>query len=746
MSTFDRVSALTAVSATPLAPVASVFDMANGHTPETTEVVTTSLEDNMIDVGEVLLSTKRYEMGKIINFVSNKVVGGDPTEWDLVPMLGTCILLVKAFINIPDEPVAGWMQVHMAGLRLAIGGEGVVPSYCQRTMDRLVEIGLLDGEMLPTRKLAKIMTSKAIYKPSVDLMDLTEYRASNSTYDLRRGTELGDAVKAASIVEKSSFSIRGDVLQILLDIKKGGVYSKGADTRDIMATNLWALEGMEELFDDVGEQPIYQSWKMSSEGRMFPLAWRAPNLQGSEMHKACFGWAPAHCNMDYDPMTVIGLIIKELKDMTKLSDADMRTHVDACCANPKEWLLRQIIGSDGPEDVNGIPAVIEGTVKKPSVFMAWCISLAEVVAHLENPAEVEKPVMRLPFGMDANGSGAQVGGFIAKNEVMLQRTGLTAVGKLMDDAYMHLSKLLAGEGFGSLTRDDCKWMFNATQYGQGWFALSLFSKDMEPIFDKIWPEHAPMSIGKHKSMDVGVFAEKAKAIHKTILRSFGKRTLTLMSNIANAIYNMGTKEVMVSKDVEFLQADGFQVRSKARVAYSVSGKTVDEEKAKDLTYSFFKEEYVLENFSLRSDEINYKGMASKAYVKFIHSTDALVCRTIVRNLEALDVSNVFPVHDCIYVQAADMPKLRQAIDTMYLDLFGTLDETYDASIFPMGIDLLGLYYQGTARAAINGEQPGHTTSQFWTKDPAKPRVRTLQDINGLKVADIVNSGQDKYWS
>lgn len=443
-------------------------------------------------------------------------------------------------------------------------------------------------------------------------------------------------------------------------------------------------------------------------GRIYQAACYGPNGQSSDMARAMMDLHGV--SQDYDPREAMHLLIAEMKDMGAWSDkAHFIQDIKDAIEQPAKFIIEHL-----HKDYH---------MSKPWNF----VKFAHIVQGLR---EGKKPYIGVAVGLDAKCSGPQLAALMVGDEKMLAATGFTK--KQMDDAYHNALTEVREAGITGLNRALIKKAFMAVFYGASKGAML----DANTITPATWEK---LYIGYTSSE----MEERANTFHDAIIKSFGAKLNNLRAKIKQGGFDYEVMMPKFDKPVRHLMPDGLEVAMDYMEQVNIDGEVMDLSVGPiaETTVQAGMETKQFRNMSFNTNNYDYGSYARKGFVNMIQATDALLARLIIVHANRMGAQHIIAIHDCFRVNIHDMPILKAAIKQAYLDLFGTAtnEKTKD---MPLGTDIIGMYFDGAAKATIEGIKPEYA-SQFF----GRSQIRRLDEVQGTSLTTLINSlGETIYFA
>ena len=484
----------------------------------------------------------------------------------------------------------------------------------------------------------------------------------------------------------------------------------------------YVVSGCEKMDKDLG----YKSeFKGDRRGRMYQAACHGPNGQSSDRSRALmdlFG-VPT----DYDNAIVSKHIMAEIHDMV---------------AGGVDSIKKGAKAIKDMGEVAFVVACLEDEieyVKKPWSFIKACRIMRELKAG-------NKPYIGMAVGLDAKCSGPQLGALMVGDRDIAAACGFKSVDDKLD-AYKlgSLSLVAAGVGVGELSRNGIKKSYMGIFYGQGWAAfqnVAQLCKDeqFELVGFLIGSVEKAIALqtayqtnpvkaralvledAASANPEFNVTEAVARKFHGAISKSFGGK----MSMVRRAIKDYGS---FLQGRVLHSMPDGYRVE----MNYKVKVNALNEVMSFDTPlYDIEVGAYKFMNFQLKTQATNTEDFARTGFVNMIQATDALMARLIVAKLNRLGAKHIISVHDCFRVNVTEMHLLEQAIQWAYQVLFGmgTNEKSKD---FPMGLDILGMYFQAANNMTADDGHKVMNQDQF----RATTGKRRMPKFEGMYLSEMI---------
>lgn len=454
--------------------------------------------------------------------------------------------------------------------------------------------------------------------------------------------------------------------------------------------------------------PYTSEFKFDNRLRSYLASCHGPNGQASDRSRALMDLYGVPT--DYNIEAVKEIILAEVDDMVSLKGTEftLQELLDEAVANPVEFLVEmlQILKSVRP-------------VKKVWSF----VKAAKVLAELDKG---NRPYIGMAVGLDAKCSGPQYGGLMAGDDNIAAACGFTLRDDL-EDAYQRCIAILDSSNFAGLSRNGIKKTFMGVFYGQGWAAftdVAQMRKDEQfELVDMLLDGNTFIS------------EERAKAFHKLVTSSFGKKMVYIRNQVAKYT------NVIEGRMGHFMP-DGAKVQMNYKIKQNILGQVVDMDTVcPDVLVTINDTEFKFISMALKTKEVDSSNFVRTAFVNMIQATDALIARLIMVHLKRLGARHIVGVHDCFRVNVTELHLLEQAIKNAYTDVFGSQRNQFTTDL-PMGGDILGMFFEGLEASQIAGTDKIEGVSQF-----TKSGIRRFQKCNGEYVHILINRlGETKYFA
>ncbi len=466
-------------------------------------------------------------------------------------------------------------------------------------------------------------------------------------------------------------------------------------------------------------------FKGDRRGRMYQAACHGPNGQSSDRSRALMDLVGVPT--DYNINMVKKHIMAEIEDMVAGGKGTIAAHAK---------MIKEI------GEVAFVVKCVEGEitlVKKPWSFIKACRIMRELQAG-------NRPYIGMAVGLDAKCSGPQLAALMVGDRDIAAACGFKSVddGK---DAYWLGSQSLLANNIGELSRGGIKKSYMGIFYGQGWAAFqdvaSLCKAEqfellgllmgnthkgemLEQAFHNNSVEAMKLVL-QDKASDKPEFSvseEMAKGFHSAISKSFGGK----MSMVRKAIKDFGGS---LTGRVLHSMPDGYRVE----MNYKVKVNALNEVMSYDTPlYDIEVGAYKFMNFQLKTQATNCEDFARTGFVNMIQATDALMARLIVAKLDRLGAKHIISVHDCFRVNVTEMHLLEQAIIWSYQVLFG-MGENNRSNDFPMGLDILGMYFDAANKMTPEDGHKVKNQAQF----RATTNRRRMPKFEGMYLSEMINT-------
>lgn len=440
--------------------------------------------------------------------------------------------------------------------------------------------------------------------------------------------------------------------------------------------------GMEDDVEYVSE--FFEDWR----GRMYQGNNYGPNSQASDFGRACQSFP--NVSTDYDDKEVLNLLHHEMEDMCSAKDEALDNLILQAIENPVEFFLTHFYDERTNEE-NHSP------IKKLSSFIRY----AEVYGQIER-GYTTKPVVDVLVGLDAKGSGPQLGGLMFADEGMLALTGFSQF--QLEDVYTNCIKTLEEKyGITGVSRAEMKKPFMAVFYGAGLAAMMQHDK-VEDI------------VHIYNGLEGEAKIQRAKDLRQGILDSFGPKIKQAMSRIKWSGIDFNTEEVKLHSPLSVKTIDGGVMQFNYKFSEDIYGEIIEaDEKGVGFTVEFNDVKRYYASGSYQTDIDDVASGTRTGFVNLIQHVDSLLGKLIVVKCKDLGCVNIVSIHDCFRVDINSMDILKKAIKWAYTQLFGgTKDEaTY---YLPGGKDIVGKFFDAIEEA---------------TKDEYKKDLRPLSQFKGF---------------
>ena len=547
----------------------------------------------------------------------------------------------------------------------------------------------INGIVSRVRGYSQVKHSE-LFKEAIHALESTEYMACTSMLEIAR-----EVYKLANIEQRQELMAEDYVLKGTAKMKPMAAY-------------------VSEFFGD-------------RRGRIYQASCFGPNGQSSDMARSQMDLHGV--SLDYDVDKTMALLIAEMHDMGSFTDSRGRDYlmdtVTQAIESPAAFILHHM------DDTT--------YVDKPWNFVKFSF----LVSALEHG---ERPYIGVAVGLDAKGSGPQLGALMVADQAMLAATGFTM--KQLNDVYHNAIESCEKFGITGLTRSLVKKAFMAVFYGASGGAMmnlnTITHKTHIALFGNMG-EYIKISDKKvdfipDPSMTTEM-EEKADLFYTAITTSFGRELNMVRATIKRAGYDYENEVAKFDKPLRHTMPDGFEVAMDYRIKLDIDGNEITG--AKPQTTTNIKSGFIDKNFKnmvFTTEEYAYADFARTGFVNMIQATDALLARLIIVHAKRLGAQHIISIHDCFRVNIHDMAILEEAIKLAYKDLFGAMKNKPTKDL-PMGTDILGMYFEGSKEATKPEykESCGHH-SQFF-----KNGTRLLRAINGVRFNDLVDALGTTYY-
>lgn len=522
----------------------------------------------------------------------------------------------------------------------------------------------------------------------------TEFKRKFPLMGLEKGQlkeASGLAVEAIEAQESSQFTVDPFMLNLINTVQpmldKAGFEDKES----------YVLAGCNMMSS---EEAYTSEFKFDNRLRSYQAACHGPNGQSSDRSRALMDLAGV--TKDYDAKQVRKVIMAEVEDMTGLRGAELEATI-------KE------VGSDFQVAVEFAFQSLQLLKGQRPVAKVWSfIKAARILVELDAG---NNPYIGMAVGLDAKCSGPQYGGLMAGDDNIAAACGFS-LDQEIEDAYQRCIAILDQSAFSGMSRNGIKKTFMGVFYGQGWAAFT----DIAQLRKDEQFELVDMLLAGNTF----VSEERAKAFHKLVTSSFGKKMVYIRNQVAKFNNN-------VEGRIGHFMPDGAKVQMNYKVKHNILGQVVDmDTTCPDVLVSINGTEYKFINMALKTKEVDSNNFVRTAFVNMIQAVDALIARLIVVHLKRLGAQHIVAVHDCFRVNVTEMHLLNQAIMNAYTDVFGSQRNQFTTDL-PKGGDILGMFFEGLNAAKSNDEVNIEGISQF-----TKSGIRRFQKCNGEYVHVLIN--------
>lgn len=429
--------------------------------------------------------------------------------------------------------------------------------------------------------------------------------------------------------------------------------------------------GMDSNTDYVSE--FFEDWRA---GRLYQANNYGPNSQASDFGRAVQSFHTV--STDYDDNKVLDLLYHELEDMCSVSGLELEELVEDVREDEVQFFLHHFY--DEATNVEN-----KSPVKKLMSFIRY----AKVVNLIKLGV---KPVIDVLVGLDAKGSGPQLGGLMFADVGMLALTGFSD--KAMEDVYTNCINILETKyGIMNVTRTQMKKPFMAVFYGAGLGAMMQHDK-VEDI------------VHIYEGLEGDAKLKRAKDLRDAILESFGGKIKQAMSRIKWAGTDFNTKECKLNKHLSVKTVDGGCINFDYNFFEDIHGNILEgDEKGCGFTLEFNDVKRWYKTGTYETNIPDYASDARTGFVNLIQHADSVLAKLIIVKLKDLGVDNIVSVHDCFRVDIHSMDKLYEAISWAYTTLFGN-PKNEKSYYLPNGTDIVGLFFDAIEDA----------TKDEWKKD------------------------------
>jgi hypothetical protein len=521
------------------------------------------------------------------------------------------------------------------------------------------------------------------------------FERRNPNYKLEHGQKSKLIVEAIEATEATYYTVDQKQLRLANEVET--IMSKVKDYEDEEA---YVLKGCNKLGDEV----YFSEFTADNRGRINQACCHGPNGQSSDRSRSLMNLA--NVPMDYDIKKVMAVILLEMEDMT----SDMNETMNELHSLEEEQFV--------------IKHLNKGTTcKKPWSF----VKAARIIKELQAG---NRPYIGMAVGLDAKCSGPQLGALMVGDQLLAAACGMSMVQVL--DAYELAVVELEKAGFPGFTRSGVKTPFMGIFYGQSWRAFTnLTAMRKEEDLNETVSILAPNGI---------ITDDIAKAFHKAITKSFGKKLTSLRSRILEFTGKIEGR-------THHMMPDKFKVQMNYKVKYNILNEEMCWNKETgafveapdvyvqngDQTAKFIKMQH-------NSKTVHCDDFIRTTFVNMIQATDALVARMIITKLKRAGAQHIIAVHDCFRVNVTEMHLLEQAIIETYQELFGTGVNTKTTDL-PLGLDIIGMLFEGLSESLKEGEKIVPMT-QFL---PFGPKPRKMSKIGKTKLSDIIDALGTSYY-
>ena len=524
--------------------------------------------------------------------------------------------------------------------------------------------------------------------------------------------------EAIHALEATEYTVDDHILTVARQVNAALLELNG-DHKDAEG---YVIAGCERMDSELA----YKSeFKGDRRGRMYQAACHGPNGQSSDRSRALMNLVGVPT--DYDNAMVSKHIMAEIHDMVAGGLTSIKKGA-------------KLINEMG--EVAFVVACLEGEIaeiKKPWSFIKACRIMRELKAG-------NKPYIGMAVGLDAKCSGPQLAALMVGDRDIAAACGFKSVDD-GQDAYWLGSQSLLANNIGELSRGGIKKSYMGIFYGQGWAAFQdvagLCKAEQFELLgllmgntakgEALAQAFANNSVGAMKLVLQDKASDKpefvvteamAKGFHAAISKSFGGK----MSMVRKAIKDFGTH---LTGRVLHSMPDGFRVE----MNYKVKVNALNEQMNFDTPlYDIEVGTYKFMNFQLKTQATNTEDFARTGFVNMIQATDALMARLIVAKLDRLGAKHIISVHDCFRVNVTEMHLLEQAVIWSYQVLFG-MGENQASKDFPMGLDILGMYFDAANKMTNDDGHKVLNQNQF----RATTNRRRMPKFEGRYLSEMINT-------
>ena len=557
------------------------------------------------------------------------------------------------------------------------------------------------------------------------LCSLRQEAYAPTTGDIERRFNYSDVKQDSALfreaihaLENTEYTVDSHILEIARQVNAALIELSGKHED----AESYVIAGCEKM----DSSKAYKSeFKGDRRGRMYQAACHGPNGQSSDRSRALMDLVGVPT--DYDNKMVAKHIMAEIGDMVIGDKSVIAAHA-------------KMVKEMG--EVKFVVACLEGNitaVKKPWSF----IKAARIMRELQAG---NKPYIGMAVGLDAKCSGPQLGALMVGDRDIAAACGFKTVNDGMD-AYKIGSMSLEASGAGELSRNGIKKAYMGIFYGQGWAAFQDIPSlckgeqfellgvlmgnkqkglDLEQAFKQDSVNAMKLVIADHNSEnpEYKVSELMSKQFHAAISKSFGGK----MSMVRKSIKDYST---FLTGRVLHNMPDGFRVE----MNYKVKVNALNEAMSYDTPlYDIEVGSYKFMNFQLKTKATNCEDFARTGFVNMIQATDALMARLIVVKLRRLGAKHIISVHDCFRVNVTEMHLLEQAIVWAYQVLFG-LGNNEVSNDFPMGLDILGMYFDAANKMTADDGHKVYNQSQF----RATTGRRRMPKFEGMYLSEMIET-------
>ena len=610
--------------------------------------------------------------------------------------LGTSVVFAENYSRLVTDPEEFMYHFPNQLDEVKVNEESLSTFPVLEALKTLGYLDVEDGQVqVGSRTLSAVESHSDVLRPILASIGITQNnRVMN--YGVTGGSSL--TREAIHHLEQSKM-MRSDVmLDIITELFRT---VRNDPTRKAMLMNeLYVLKGTREM--DSGVAYVCEH-KGDSRDRLYQVPAHGPNGQSSDLARALYDFHGVPT--DYNANEVLAELVVEAHDMGSWeSDQDFEVDLLEASSNSVQFLVEHMVD--------------HSHMKKPYNFVKFSKLIVALRAG-------ERPYVGVAVGLDAKGSGPQIGGIYVQDESIMRATGFTLETVFADiyvRARLEMDKLHLP---GNVTRQILKDLFVMIFYGSGADNLFNLSSVEQYVLDAVFSDCD--GYDEHH--------ERAVKVRDAISASFGSGVKQLRAKFTNAGWDFENECSKIDSPVEYYMADGVKIAMQYFEKTNIDGDVINRDvTASNVVVDYGNGAHYAKKFNVETNDYDLGSYGRKGFVNFIQATDALLARLILVNCERLGVTHIVSIHDCFRVNVTQLPLLREAIKEAYRTLFlGNKDEVKDD--LPLGIDGVNLYFSGfknSVKPEYQDSHPSHTL--FYGNGYNK-----INKVNGVYFSTLINS-------